>query len=155
MRFRRLPRRHTSILLAATAATATVLLAGCDVSQGHVAGTAPGSSASQSSAVAPDTPGPSTPAASPASSVAASSGKPSIDQLQSGLASYFGLLPNMTSDQVRRAAACAAYPTFQELSTSGLTKIIKGQTADLRGADETSFQHVVTECITAAGGPGK
>ncbi|HEY9291731.1 MAG TPA: hypothetical protein VIP98_10675 [Microlunatus sp.] len=129
----------------------TVLLAGCDVSGGHVAGMAPGSSNAPSTSAAQPT------AASSSSSPAdgaGSAGKPSIDRLQAALADYFGLQPKLTSDQVRRAAACAAYPSFQELSRAGLSKIIKGDASELTGGDATAFQHVVTECVTAAGGPG-
>jgi len=76
--------------------------------------------------------------------------KPSPDTLRPALADYFHDSEGLDPQQAQKAATCAMYPAFQELSAASLKAIVKEQPSKIRSADRKVFGDVVTECETAA-----
>jgi hypothetical protein len=66
------------------------------------------------------------------------------------LADYFRGHEGLNAAQAQRAATCAIYPAFQELSAPSLKAIVHDHPARIRAADKEAFGDVVTECATAA-----
>lgn len=90
---------------------------------------------------------------SPSGSTAATGqpGKPSVKTLQAALVVYFEDQQNLTAVKAQRAAACAVYPSFQELSKQSLAALVRHDPAGMAAPDKKVFGDVTTECVTAAG----
>jgi hypothetical protein len=73
-----------------------------------------------------------------------------VDVLQPALADYFQDTEGLDPQQATKAATCAVYPAFQELSAASLKALVKEHPSKIRPADRKVFGDVVTECETAA-----
>lgn len=93
------------------------------------------------------------PAASATATAAATghASRPSINTLQAALVVYFRDQEELSAVKAQRAAKCAVYPSFQELSARSLKAIVRHDPAGIDPGDKKVFGDVTTECVTAAG----
>lgn len=95
---------------------------------------------------------PAAPTPGPASgSATGRAGRPSIKTLQAALVGYFEDQQKLTAVKAQRAAACAVYPSLQELSQQSLAALVRHDPAGMAAQDKKVFGDVTTECVTAAG----
>lgn len=139
-------------------AIAAVLLAGCGPGSQQPTNpptAAPATTPTVTPTAAP-TAAPTSAVRSPTASATATasptgSGKPSIDTLRAALVVYFHNQQDLSPEKAQRAAACAVYPSFQELSAGSLAAIVRHDPAGIDPGDKKVFGDVTTECVTAAG----
>jgi hypothetical protein len=70
--------------------------------------------------------------------------------VQAGLVGYFSRLGQLNQAQSQKAARCALYPTFQDLSPASLQRIVDDHAAPAQAKDAGVFADVVNECVTAS-----